>query len=122
MPTQPSLAMAAGGLRGTLGAMLSNKDIYGSAQALGPAYEHPEQAMNDADGAVCVAARKRRTIRTTAETRAGSTTRAESSPALGFAREPFSLCVENLSVQSSSNTKMWFTLRLGSPARGDVGV
>ena len=40
---KPFLAMAAaGGLRGTLDAMLSDKRIYRSAQALGPAYEHPE--------------------------------------------------------------------------------
>src|SRR5215831_11200780 len=40
---KPFLAMAAGGgLRETLEAMLSNKDIYRSAQALGPAYERPE--------------------------------------------------------------------------------
>src|SRR5712691_7467042 len=32
----------AGGLRGTLEAMLSDKSIYRSADALGPAYEHPE--------------------------------------------------------------------------------
>src|SRR6266567_4765398 len=38
------LAMAAGGgLRGTLEAMLSDKSIYRSADALGPAYEHPEK-------------------------------------------------------------------------------
>ena len=41
---KPFLAMAAGGgLRGTLDAMLANKSIYRSPQALGPAYEHPEQ-------------------------------------------------------------------------------
>jgi pimeloyl-ACP methyl ester carboxylesterase len=34
---------AAGGLRGTLDAMLSDKSVYRSPQALGPAYEHPEQ-------------------------------------------------------------------------------
>jgi len=45
---KPFLAMAAsGGLRGTLEAMLSNKDIYRSAQALGPAYEHPEQVTDE---------------------------------------------------------------------------
>src|SRR5262245_21464608 len=44
---KPFLAMAAnGGLRGTLNAMLSDKSIYRSPQALGPAYEHPEQ-LND---------------------------------------------------------------------------
>ena len=41
---KPFLAMAAaGGLRGTLDAMLSDKSVYRSPQALGPAYEHPEQ-------------------------------------------------------------------------------
>src|SRR5262245_9198507 len=45
---KPFLAMAAGGgLRGTLEAMLSNSDIYRSAQALGPAYEHPEQVSDE---------------------------------------------------------------------------
>ena len=45
---EPFLAMAAGGgLRGTLEAMLSNKDIYRSPQALGPAYEHPEQVTDE---------------------------------------------------------------------------
>jgi pimeloyl-ACP methyl ester carboxylesterase len=41
---KPFLAMAAGGgLRGTLDAMLSDKSIYRSPQALGPAYERPER-------------------------------------------------------------------------------
>src|SRR5258708_5101392 len=41
---KPFLAMAAaGGLRGTLDAMSSDKSVYRSPQALGPAYEHPEQ-------------------------------------------------------------------------------
>jgi methylisocitrate lyase len=45
---KPFLAMAAGGgLRGTLDAMLSDKSIYRSAQALGPAYEHPERLSDD---------------------------------------------------------------------------
>jgi pimeloyl-ACP methyl ester carboxylesterase len=45
---KPFLAMAAGGgLRGTLEAMLSSKDIYRSPQALGPAYEHPEQVTDE---------------------------------------------------------------------------
>lgn len=45
---KPFLAMAAaGGLRGTLDAILSDKSIYRSPGALGPAYEHPEQ-VNDA--------------------------------------------------------------------------
>jgi pimeloyl-ACP methyl ester carboxylesterase len=40
---KPFLTMAAaGGLRGTLDAMLSDKRIYRSPQALGPAYERPE--------------------------------------------------------------------------------
>ena len=38
---------AAGGLRGTLDAMLEDKTIYRSAQALGPAYEHPEQVTDE---------------------------------------------------------------------------
>jgi len=45
---KPFLAMAAGGgLRGTLDAMLSNKDVYRSPQALGPAYEHPDQVTDE---------------------------------------------------------------------------
>jgi pimeloyl-ACP methyl ester carboxylesterase len=45
---KPFLAMAAGGgLRGTLEAMLSSNDIYRSPQALGPAYEHPEQVTDE---------------------------------------------------------------------------
>jgi pimeloyl-ACP methyl ester carboxylesterase len=45
---KPFLAMAAGGgLRGTLEAMLSNKDIYRSPQALGPAYEQPEHVTDE---------------------------------------------------------------------------
>jgi pimeloyl-ACP methyl ester carboxylesterase len=45
---KPFLAMAAaGGLRGTLDAMLSDKSIYRSPQALGPAYEHPEHLSDD---------------------------------------------------------------------------
>jgi pimeloyl-ACP methyl ester carboxylesterase len=45
---KPFLAMAAGGgLRGTLNAMLGDKNIYRSPQALGPAYEHPEQVRDD---------------------------------------------------------------------------
>src|ERR1700726_4756423 len=38
---------AAGGLRDTLNAMLSDKSVYRSPQALGPAYEHPEQLSDD---------------------------------------------------------------------------
>jgi pimeloyl-ACP methyl ester carboxylesterase len=45
---KPFLAMAAAGdLRGTLETMLSDKSIYRSPQALGPAYEHPEQLSDD---------------------------------------------------------------------------
>jgi pimeloyl-ACP methyl ester carboxylesterase len=45
---KPFLAMAAaGGLRGTLEAMLAAKSVYRSPQALGPAYEHPEQLSDD---------------------------------------------------------------------------
>jgi len=46
---KPFLAMAAdGGLRGTLEAMLADKGIFRSPEALGPAYEHPER-LGDAD-------------------------------------------------------------------------
>jgi pimeloyl-ACP methyl ester carboxylesterase len=45
---KPFLAMAAGGgLAGTLNAMLSDKNIYRSQQALGPAYEHPEMVSDE---------------------------------------------------------------------------
>jgi pimeloyl-ACP methyl ester carboxylesterase len=45
---KPFLAMAAaGGLRGTLDAMLADKNVYRSAQALGPAYEHPERVTDE---------------------------------------------------------------------------
>jgi pimeloyl-ACP methyl ester carboxylesterase len=45
---KPFVAMVkAGGLRGTLEAMLSNKSIYRSPEALGPAYEHPEQVTDE---------------------------------------------------------------------------
>lgn len=44
---KPFLAMAAaGGLRGTLQTMLADKSVYRSPQALGPAYEHPEQVSD----------------------------------------------------------------------------
>jgi pimeloyl-ACP methyl ester carboxylesterase len=44
---KPFLVMAAaGGLRDTLGAMLSDKNVYRSPQALGPAYEYPEQVTD----------------------------------------------------------------------------
>jgi pimeloyl-ACP methyl ester carboxylesterase len=44
---KPFLAMsAAGGLRGTLEALLADKSVYRSPQALGPAYENPER-VND---------------------------------------------------------------------------
>jgi pimeloyl-ACP methyl ester carboxylesterase len=47
-PFKPFLAMAAaGGLGGTLDAMLSDKSVYRSPQALGPAYEHPERLTDD---------------------------------------------------------------------------
>jgi pimeloyl-ACP methyl ester carboxylesterase len=38
---------AAGGLRGTLDAMLADKNVYRSAGALGPAYEHPDQVTDE---------------------------------------------------------------------------
>lgn len=45
---KPFLAMAAaGGLRGALEAMLRDKNFYRSAEALGPAYEHPEALADD---------------------------------------------------------------------------
>jgi pimeloyl-ACP methyl ester carboxylesterase len=45
---KPFLAMAAaGGLRGTLETMLSDKGVYRSSEALGPAYQHPEQLSDD---------------------------------------------------------------------------
>jgi pimeloyl-ACP methyl ester carboxylesterase len=45
---KPFLAMAAaGGLRGTIDAMLSDKSVYRSPQALGPAYEQPELLTDD---------------------------------------------------------------------------
>src|SRR5215475_2506672 len=45
---KPFLAMAAGGgLRGTLESMLANKGVYRSPQALGPAYEHPDQLSDE---------------------------------------------------------------------------
>ena len=45
---QPFVAMVkAGGLRKTLDAMLSDKAIYRSPDALGPAYEHPEKLLDD---------------------------------------------------------------------------
>jgi pimeloyl-ACP methyl ester carboxylesterase len=45
---KPFLAMAAaGGLRGTLDAMLADKSVYRSPRALGPAYEHPDQLSDD---------------------------------------------------------------------------
>jgi pimeloyl-ACP methyl ester carboxylesterase len=45
---KPFLAMAAaGGLRGTLEAMLADKSVYRSPQALGPAYEHPERVTDE---------------------------------------------------------------------------
>jgi pimeloyl-ACP methyl ester carboxylesterase len=45
---KPFVAMVkAGGLRGTLEAMLSDKSIYRSPDALGPAYEHPEDVTDE---------------------------------------------------------------------------
>src|SRR5260370_4629927 len=45
---KPFLTMAAaGGLRGARDAMLSDKSVYRSPQALGPANEHPEQLRDD---------------------------------------------------------------------------
>ena len=45
---KPVLAMsAAGGLPATLNAMLADKNVYRSAQALGPAYENPQQVSDE---------------------------------------------------------------------------
>ena len=45
---KPFVAMvAAGGLRDTLSAMVDDKQIYRSPQALGPAYEHPAAVTDD---------------------------------------------------------------------------
>ncbi len=45
---KPFLAQAAaGGLRGMLEAMLSDKNVYRSPQALGPAYESPDHVSDD---------------------------------------------------------------------------
>src|SRR5215468_2559087 len=45
---KPFLAMAAAGrLRTTLERMLSDKNVYRSSEALGPAYEYPEQLSDD---------------------------------------------------------------------------
>jgi len=45
---KPFVAMVgAGGLRGTLEAMLSNKAIYRSPEALGPAYERPAEVTDE---------------------------------------------------------------------------
>jgi pimeloyl-ACP methyl ester carboxylesterase len=45
---KPFLAMAAsGGLSGTLNAILADKSIYRSPQALGPAYEHPGRVSDE---------------------------------------------------------------------------
>jgi pimeloyl-ACP methyl ester carboxylesterase len=47
-PFKPFVAMvAAGGLPDTLNAMLADKSIYRSPQALGPAYERPEAVTDD---------------------------------------------------------------------------
>jgi pimeloyl-ACP methyl ester carboxylesterase len=45
---KPFLEMAAaGGLPGTLSAMVGDKNIYRSPRALGPAYEHPERVTDE---------------------------------------------------------------------------
>jgi pimeloyl-ACP methyl ester carboxylesterase len=45
---KPFLSMAAaGGLRGALEAMLADKNVYRSPQALGPAYEQPQSLTDD---------------------------------------------------------------------------
>jgi pimeloyl-ACP methyl ester carboxylesterase len=45
---QPFLAMAAaGGLRGVLDAMLADKNVFRAPEALGPAYEDPNQVSDD---------------------------------------------------------------------------
>lgn len=45
---KPFLSMAAaGGLRVVFDAMLADKSVYRSPQALGPAYEHPERVSDD---------------------------------------------------------------------------
>jgi pimeloyl-ACP methyl ester carboxylesterase len=45
---KPFLAMAAdGGLPGALKAMIADKNVYRSPQALGPAYEHPELVSDE---------------------------------------------------------------------------
>ena len=45
---KPFLSMAAaGGLRGVFDAMLADKSVYRSPQALGPAYQHPERVSDD---------------------------------------------------------------------------
>jgi len=47
-PFKPFLEMAAGGgLRGALTAMLADKNVYRSAGALGPAYEHPDRVADE---------------------------------------------------------------------------
>jgi len=47
-PFKPFVAMvAAGGLAETLNAMLSDKSIYRSEQALGPAYQQPQAVTDD---------------------------------------------------------------------------
>jgi pimeloyl-ACP methyl ester carboxylesterase len=47
-PFKPFVAMvAAGGLAGTLNAMLDDKSVYRSPQALGPAYERPEAVTDE---------------------------------------------------------------------------
>jgi pimeloyl-ACP methyl ester carboxylesterase len=46
---KPFLAMAAaGGLRGALDAMLADKNVFRSADAMGPAFEYPEKVTDEA--------------------------------------------------------------------------
>ena len=45
---KPFLALsAAGGLRGAVDAMLADKNVYRAQDALGPAYEHPQEVSDD---------------------------------------------------------------------------
>ena len=62
---KPFLAMAAsGGLPGTLKAMIADKNVYRSPQALGPAYEHPERISDDTiDKYLCPLAETEQRIR-----------------------------------------------------------
>ena len=63
-PFKPFLAMAAGGgLRGTLGAMLADKNVFRSPEAFGPAYEHPERVSDETIDTYLRAARADRAAR-----------------------------------------------------------